>query len=102
MIALARRRIDVLCGPCSATNGSTPPPTGDGQSCLTTPLRFPVAWNSPVVGLGGAFADHLWVDDAAATAGVAAAVRLAPGPSGLQCPGKFTSQFAASLHLEGL
>ncbi len=62
-----------------------------------------MAWNGPVVGLGGTLADHhRWVDDGALPAGIAAAVWLASGSPGPQRPGQFTSQFTASLHVEGL
>jgi hypothetical protein len=56
-----------------------------------------MAWDRPVLGLGGSLADHhRRVDDAALPAGIGSAMRFAPGLAGPQRTGQFAAQLTAS------
>ena len=73
VIALARRRIDVLWALLRDERTYTAIPPSTRSRGLTTPLRFPVPGHGPVIDLGGTLADGDHVVESAASLGCPAA-----------------------------
>ncbi len=83
VIALARRRIDVLWALLRENRTWTAAPHTTDSGGLTTPLRFPVPGYGPVGDLGGALTDLHHVADAGA-AGAVLVLRLTHRPPAAQ------------------
>lgn len=65
-------------------------------------VALPVSWDGTIGGFGWTVADHHHGCGAAGLAPVGLPVRLAHGPSCVQCMGQLPAQFTAALDVKGL